>query len=69
MKKHYNRIFNCVFFDDQETKKAAFAIVKKVKSEAVVVEKAAKQVVIEAIKFEICVKNIEFFDSTMQADL
>ena len=68
MKKHYNRVFNYAFFDDQKTKKAVFAIVKRVKSEIVVVEKIVKQIVIKTVKFEICVKNIKFFDFIMQAD-
>ena len=68
MKKHYNRIFNCAFFDDEKTKIAVFVAVKRVQQEVVAVEKIGVAA-IEAIKSEICVKNINFFDFTMFLNL
>ena len=65
MKKHYNRIFNCSFFDDKKTKKVT-TIVQKIKKQKITI---VVVVAIEAAKSETCVKNINFFDFTMILNL
>ena len=52
-----------------EAKKIVVVAQKIIKQEVVVVEKTAKQAIIKAVKFEICLKNIDFFDFIMMMNL
>ena len=65
MKAHYSRTFKYSFFNDEKIKKIILVAVKQVKQKIVV----AAAIVIEIVKSEICVKNINFFDFTMLLNL